>query len=96
MKHEITNEIEYLVARAQAETDLALQSVEQARQTQDYWLEKSSAKVYELQKAEEKFLSLYAELKLYHPELAEAIEERKPYLLELLAEAKQRFDAQNS
>lgn len=95
MKHEITNEVEYLVARAQAESDIAAQKVEEARSENDYWKEKASAKIYELQKAEEVFLSLYAELKLYHPELAEAVEERKPYLLDLLAEAKQRFDAQD-
>jgi hydroxymethylpyrimidine pyrophosphatase-like HAD family hydrolase len=95
MKNEITNEIEYMVARAQAETDMARHVLEEARDESDYWKEKAAAKLLVFQESEEKMLTLYAELKLYHPELAEAVEARKPHLLELLAEAKQRFDAQN-
>jgi len=95
MKHEISNEIEYLVARAQAETDMARHMLEEAREEGDYWKEKAAAKLFAFQEHDEKMLTLYAELKAYHPELAEAVEERKPHLLELLAEAKQRFEAQN-
>lgn len=95
MKNEITNEIEYMVARAQAETDMARHLLEEVREEGDYWKEKAAAKMLVFQESEEKMLTLYAELKSYHPELAEALEARKPHLLELLEEAKQRFDAQN-
>jgi hypothetical protein len=95
MKHQITNEIEYLVARAQAETDMAQHALEEARAAGDYWREKAAAKLLAFQKADEKMLTLYAEFKTYYPELADAVEYRKPHMLEILAEAKQRFDAQN-
>ena len=93
-KHQVTNETEYLVARAQAETFIARHLLEEARKENDYWKEKAAAKMLAFYEHEEKVLTLYAEMKLYHPELAVALEEQKPYLLELLSQAKERWDVQ--
>lgn len=93
-KKQITNEVEYLVARAQAETYIAKHLLEEARADNDYWKEKAATKMLALYESEETMLTLYAEMKLYHPELAVALEEQKPYLLELLKKAKERWDNQ--
>lgn len=92
MRYKIQNETEYLVARAQAETNVTRQILKEARGDKDYWKEKAAAKMLAFHECEEKMLTLYAEMKSYHPELAEAIEKRKPYLLDILAEAKRRWE----
>jgi hypothetical protein len=95
-RNPIQNEIEYLVARAQAETDIAQHIQGEARKENDYWKEKSAAKMVAFHEHEEKMLTFYAEMKTDFPELAWALEERKPYLLELVKEAKERLEAQES
>ncbi|MCK5027887.1 MAG: hypothetical protein KAS07_05705, partial [Candidatus Pacebacteria bacterium] len=91
MKCPIQNEIEYFVAQAQAETDIAQHLLEETRKEESYWEEKAAAKMAAFHKHEEKMITLYAELKSYHPELAGALEDRKPYLLELLENARQSY-----
>lgn len=94
MKHPIGNEIEYLVALSQAETDMTRHLLEEARSSGDYWKEKAAAKMLAFQESEEKMLTLYGELRSYHPDLAAAVEERKPYLVDLLDDARLRWNAQ--
>lgn len=95
-RHNVTNETEYLVARAQAETYIARHILEEAQKANDYWKEKAAAKMLAFYENEEKMLTLYAEMKLYHPELSAELEDQKPYLLDLLAQAKSRWDAQHN
>ena len=94
MKHSIQNEIEYLVAEAQAETDIAQHLLAEARKEENYWEEKAAAKMVAFHEHEEKMLTLYAEMKSYHPELAGALEDRKPYLLNLLENARSSYEEQ--
>ena len=96
MKYSIQNEIEYLVAEAQAQTDIARHLLTEARKEGNYWEEKAAAKMVAFHEHEEKMLTLYAEMRAHHPELAGALENRKPYLLDLLENAQQSFEEQKN
>lgn len=87
-KNPIKDEIDYLIAQAQTETDIAKEIVESIRKKNDYYQEKLALKMLEFYKQEEKVTSLYAEAKKNYPLLAELMENKRPYLKEMLAEAK--------
>lgn len=91
MQHPIRNECDYLVAEAQKVTDKAREVLAEAQSDKDYYQEKIAAKLVEFCEAEEKYLSRYAELKLYYPELAKAVEERRAHLLSIIDRAKIKY-----
>ena len=78
MKINIKNEVDYLVAQTKAETKIAEEIVESIRKTENYY--------------EEKLISVYAEAKTNYPILAELMENKRPYLKDLLAEAKKLYE----
>lgn len=94
MKYAIKNEVDYMVARARAQTDAVRKLLKDTQKENDYWKEKATAKLVEFHEHEEKILSLYAEMKSYHPELAEALEKRRPYLLSLVENARIQWEEQ--
>jgi len=81
-----------LIAQAQTETDIAKEIVESIRQKNDYYEEKLALKMLEFFKEEEKVISLYAEAKKNYPLLAELMENKRPYLKEMLVEAKGLYE----
>ena len=97
MQNKIKNELDFLIAQVQTETDIAQEVVESIRQkptgskeevAQKYYDEKVALKMLEFFKEEEKVVSLYAEAKTSYPILANLMENKRPYLKEMLAEAK--------
>lgn len=97
MKYPIKDEIDFLIAQAQAETDIAKEIVDDIRgkgldNDKAYYEEKLSLKMLEFFKEEEKVISLYAEAKKNYPLLAELMENKRPYLKEMLAEAKVLYE----
>lgn len=97
MKYPIKDEIDFLVAQAQAETDIAKEIVESIRgkgidDEKTYYEEKLSLKMLEFFKEEERVITLYAEAKKNYPLLAELMENKRPYLKEMLAEAKKLYE----
>ena len=91
-KYPIKDEIDFLIAQAQVETDVAKEIVETMRQKNSYYEEKLALKMLEFFKEEEKVVSLYAEAKKNYPLLAELMENKRPYLKEMLAEAKGLYE----
>lgn len=81
-----------MIAQAQTETDIAKEIVESIRQKNDYYEEKLALKMLEFFKEEEKVISLYAEAKKNYPLLAELMENKRPYLKEMLVEAKGLYE----
>jgi len=94
MKYVIKNEVDYMVARAQVQTDAVRELLKETQQENDYWKEKAAAKLVAFHENEEKLLSLYAEMKVYHPDLAIALEKRRPYLLDLVDRAREQWEEQ--
>ena len=92
MKINIKNEVDYLVAQTKAETKIAEEIVESIRKTENYYEEKLALKMLDFFKEEEKLISLYAEAKTNYPILAELMENKRPYLKDLLAEAKKLYE----
>ena len=92
MKNPIKDEVDFLIAQAQTETDIAKETVESIRQKNDYYEEKLALKMLEFFKEEEKVISLYAEAKKNYPLLAELMENKRPYLKEMLVEAKGLYE----
>lgn len=106
MKNPIKDELDFMIAQAQAETDIAKEIVESIRgkglddekasarmtQSDGYYEEKLSLKMLEFFREEEKLISLYAEAKKNYPLLAELMENKRPYLKELLIEAKRLYE----
>lgn len=94
MKNRINDEIDYMVAEAQLETDIAAEIVESIRNKvgkNKYYEEKLALKMLEFYMQEEKVISLYAEAKKNYPILAELMENKRPYLKEVFSEAKRLF-----
>ena len=97
MKYPIKDEIDFLIAQAQAETDIAKEIVESIRgkgidDDKKYYEEKLSLKMLEFFKEEEKVISLYVEAKKNYPLLAELMENKRPYLKELLEESRKLYE----
>ena len=91
-KNPIKDEIDFLIAQAQVETNIAKEIVENLRKNSEggdkaYYEEKLALKMLEFFKEEEKVLSLYVEAKKNYPLLSELMENKRPYLKEILAEA---------
>lgn len=96
-KYPIKDEIDFLIAQAQTETDIAKEIVESIRgkgidDDKKYYEEKLSLKMLEFFKEEEKVITLYAEAKKNYPLLAELMENKRPYLKEMLSEAKRLYE----
>lgn len=91
MRHKISNELDLLVARAEAETDKARDILSSARIAEDYWREKVAAKLVEFCEHEEKAMRLYVESKLYHPELGDLIEKRWPHFRAARDDAREKL-----
>ena len=96
MKHPIKDEIDFLIAQAQTETDIAKEIIEDIRSKgisddKKYYEEKLALKMLEFFKEEEKVIALYAEAKKNYPILAELMENKRPYLKEMLEEAKKLY-----
>lgn len=92
-KYPIKDEIDFLLAQAQNETDIAKEIVESIRgkgidDDKKYYEEKLALKMLEFFKEEEKVITLYVESKKNYPLLAELMENKRPYLKDMLAEAK--------
>ena len=95
MKINIKNEVDYLVAQTKAETKIAEEIVGSIRKkagANSYYEEKLALKMLDFFKEEEKLISLYAEAKTNYPILAELMENKRPYLKDLLAEAKKLYE----
>lgn len=96
MSKKIENEIDYLVAQSQTETDIAKEILESVRKKDEsrqsrYYEEKLALKMFDFFKLEEKLISLYAEAKMEYPLLSELMENKRPYLKEMLEEAKRLY-----
>jgi hypothetical protein len=96
MKHPIKDEIDFLIAQAQNETDIAKEIVDDIRSrsgddAKKYYEEKLALKMLEFFKEEEKIISLYVEAKKNYPILAELMENKRPCLKEMLVEAKKLY-----
>ena len=96
-KHPIKDEIDYLIAQAQTDTDIAKEILDNIRgkgidDDKHYYEEKVALKMLEFFKEEEKVISLYAEAKKNYPILAELMENKRPYLKEMLNEAKNLYE----
>ena len=88
----IQDEVDFMLAQAQTETDIAKEIVVSIRAKNDYYQEKLALKMLEFYKEEEKVISLYVEAKKNYPLLAELMENKRPYLKELLTESKMLYE----
>lgn len=101
-KNPIKDELDFMLAQAQAETDIAKEIVNEIRHkgskqsgksdSKAYYEEKLSLKMLDFFKEEEKVITLYIEAKKSYPLLAELMENKRPYLKEMLAEAKKLYE----
>ncbi len=101
MKKEVKNPIDFMLAQAQLETDIAKEIVEkiksqkpkeQKEKSDNYYDEKMALKMLEFFKQEEKVITLYTEAKENYPLMAELMENKRPYLKQLLEEAKHLYE----
>ena len=81
-----------MVAQARAEAEIAEEIVESIRKQEDYYQEKLALKMLDFFREEEKVITLYAEAKTNYPILAELMENKRPYLKDLLSEAKKLYE----
>ena len=93
MERKIENPFDYLVARAQLETDIARDILLKAREANDYHREKAAAKLVAFHENEEQMIMLYVEAKIHYPEMAETLEKKRPHLLEMLRESELMWQA---
>lgn len=96
-KNPIKDEMDFLVAQVQNETDIAKEIVESIRgkgidDDKSYYEEKLALKMLEFFKQEEKVVSLYIEAKKNYPLLSELMENKRPYLKDMLVEAKKLYE----
>lgn len=80
---------DFLVAHAERDVLLARKFLEDTRVKNEYFREKAAAKIVAFYQVELTLIKQYVELKLYFPQTAMALEEQKPYLVELWAKAEQ-------
>lgn len=97
IKHPIKDSLDFLLAQAQAETNIAKEIVEEIRgkgidDDKKYYEEKLALKMLEFFKEEERVISLYVEAKKLYPLLSELMENKRPYLKEMLTEAKALYE----
>lgn len=96
MKYPIKDELDYMLAQAQAETDIAREILDDIRgkgidDDKKYYEEKLALKMLEFFKEEEKVISLYVEAKKNYPLLAELMENKRPYLKDMLEESRKLY-----
>ena len=92
MKNPIKDELDFLLAQAQADTDIAKEIVDEVQEKNNYYEEKLALKMLEFFKEEERLINLYVEAKKNYPILAELMENKRPYLKEILAEARRLYE----
>lgn len=101
MKKPVKSPLDFMVAQAQLETDIAKEIVESIRLKQDsngqadssrYYEEKMATKMLDFFKQEEKVITLYAEAKESYPIMAELMENKRPYLKQLLEESRKLYE----
>lgn len=101
MKKEVKNPLDFMLAQAQLDTDIAKEIIEKIRsnkpsdekgKSDNYYDEKIALKMLEFFKQEEKVMTLYVEAKESYPLMAELMENKRPYLKDLLAEAKKLYE----
>jgi hypothetical protein len=97
MRYSIKDEADFMLAQAQAEAHIAKDIVEDIRKRKNddnkkYYEEKLALKMFEFFKEEEKVINLYVEAKKNYPLLAELMENKRPYLKEMLTEAKKLYE----
>jgi hypothetical protein len=79
-----------MLGQAQLDTDIAesiVQKIREGSSTNQYYEEKLALKMLEFFKHEEKMITLYVEAKADYSLLAELMENKRPYLKDLLDEA---------
>ncbi len=92
------NPIEYMMHQARQETEIAESIIEKIRNKKststgnEYYEEKLALKMLDFFKEEEKVITLYAEAKQNYPLLAELMENKRPYLKELLEESRKLYE----
>jgi hypothetical protein len=94
----VKNPIDFLISQARNEVEIAETIVEEIRNKKDlseserYYQEKIALKMLDFMKEEERMILIYAEAKQNYPILADLMENKRPYLKEMLAEAKRLFE----
>ncbi len=97
IKNQIKDEIDFMLSQAQVETDIAKEIVQsirnkEAEASQKYYEEKLALKMLDFFREEEKVITLYVEAKRNYPILADLMENKRPYLKEMVAEAKKLYE----
>lgn len=104
MKKPVKSPLDFMVAQAQLETDIAKEIVESIRNktassparrgggADKYYEEKMATKMLDFFKQEEKVITLYAEAKESYPIMAELMENKRPYLKQLLEESRKLYE----
>lgn len=97
VKRSVKNPIEYMLLQAKTEKEIAEGIVETIRkkdskEDKKYYEEKLALKMLDFFREEERLITLYAEAKENYPLLAELMENKRPYLKEMFAEAKRLFE----
>lgn len=95
-KFEIESEADYMVADAQKELEIAQEILEEAREKEEYYLEKAAAKLVDFLENMNSLVQSYAELKAYRPDLAKQLENKIPWLSGLYYRAQKNWDDQKN
>ena len=85
--------MDYMIALAELETEAARRVVESARDEEDYYKEKAAAKMLAFFEHDERSIRMYAEVKLYHPEIADLLEGERPHLVHVYNDALEGWQA---
>lgn len=96
-KYPIKDEFDYLIAQTQVDTNIAQEIVDDLRgkgidDDKNYYEEKLALKMLDFFKEEEKVILLFVEAKKNYPLLAELMENKRPYLKEMLEEARRLYE----
>ncbi len=98
-KPNIKSPLDFLVAQSQTETQIAKEILEAIRvkgasnsSANEYYEEKLALKMLDFFVEEEKLIAIYAEAKTSYPILAELMENKRPYLKQLLEESKKLYE----
>ncbi len=91
MKKKIVSIEDYIVAKSELELERVTDLLHKVREEGDYFKEKSVAKLVAFHEHERSLLLLYIELRTSYPDMARALEERKPYLLSLWNAAEEEW-----
>ncbi len=101
MKKPVKSPLDFMIAQAQLDSDIAEEIVGSIRLRQNssatpdqngYYEEKMAAKMLDFFKQEEKVITLYVEAKTSYPIMAELMENKRPYLKQLLEESRKLYE----